>query len=146
MIRCSEFMTHPVQYCAPDESVREVVEIMRAADVGCVPVANYETKLLLGMITDRGLVLKVVGEGRNPNEAKAGEVMSHAGMACTPDTSLDEVIRTMDEHQLHRIPVVDQDNRLVGIISLGDIANRIPRQAVDLLVSVLGPKRVARAS
>ncbi len=145
MIRCSEIMTHPVQYCAPEESIKEVAEIMKAANIGCVPVASYETKLLLGIISERDLVLKVLAEGKHPNEMKAGEVMSHSFITCTPDTSLDEVVRLMGEHQLRRMPVVDQDYRLVGIVSVSDIAERIPPHTMDLLVSVLGANKAGKS-
>jgi CBS domain-containing protein len=94
---------------------------MADIDAGAVPVG--ENDRLVGMITDRDIAVRAVAQGKGP-DAKVREVMSEEVQYCFEDEDLDEVARNMGEIQVHRLPVVNRDKRLVGIVSLGDIARR----------------------
>jgi CBS domain-containing protein len=83
-----------------------------------------ENRKLLGVVTDRDIVLRTLGEGRNLSQVKVGDVMSDDVEAVTADEGLREVIELMGRKQIRRVPVVDRRDRLIGIISMADIANR----------------------
>jgi len=100
--------------------------VMRREDVGPVPVVNDEqSKQLIGIVTDRDLAIRVVAESRDPNHTRVSDVMTTTIFACRPDDDLSSAIKAMEEHQIRRIPVVDGDGRIAGIISEGDVAMRV---------------------
>jgi CBS domain-containing protein len=95
-------------------------------DVGPVPVINDEqSRQLIGIVTDRDLAIRVVAESRDPNHTRVSDVMTPTIFACRPDDDLWTAIKAMEAHQIRRIPVVDEDGRITGIISQGDMAVRI---------------------
>ena len=98
---------------------------MKDEDVGPVPVvADQQTKRLLGIVTDRDLAVKVVAEARQIAAVTVEEVMTRNPVTCHADDDLQKAIDTMEKHQIRRIPVVDDDNRIIGIIAQADIATR----------------------
>ncbi|MFL6214796.1 MAG: CBS domain-containing protein [Blastocatellia bacterium] len=119
-LRCSEIMTKNVTTCGPDSVIRDVADLMEDDNVGSIPVV--ENGRLIGIVTDRDIVCRIIAEGSDTRTVKAREVMSEDIVTCTPDDSVMEAIRKMGEHQIRRIPVCDPNGRLRGIISLGDIA------------------------
>jgi CBS domain-containing protein len=119
-LRCSEIMTKNVTTCGPDSVIRDVADLMEDENVGSIPVV--ENGRLIGIVTDRDIVCRVIAEGLDSRTAKAREVMSEDLVTCTPDDSVHEAIRKMGEHQIRRIPVCDLNGRLRGIISIGDVA------------------------
>jgi CBS domain-containing protein len=109
-----------------DESVVQAARLMKSHNVGSIPVIQNElTRTLVGIVTDRDLALGVVAEGMDPRKATVEEVMTRKVVVCYPDDSLQVALNAMADHQLRRIPVVDYDNRIVGIIAQADIATRI---------------------
>ena len=105
---------------------------MRREDVGAVPVINDEQKKqLIGIVTDRDLAIKVVAEARDPNHTLVQDVMTSTIVVCREREDLSRVIKAMEEHQIRRIPVVDEDGRVVGIISQADVATTFARVATD---------------
>ncbi len=118
-----EIMTRNPRTVFPDTPVRDIAQIMRAESTGIVPVVD-ESGRLRGVVTDRDVVMRTIAEGINPLEATAREVMSDDVEAVTPDESVHDVVHLMGRHQIRRVPVVDRDDRLVGIISLADVATR----------------------
>ncbi|HJQ23977.1 MAG TPA: CBS domain-containing protein [Blastocatellia bacterium] len=120
LLRSSEVMTKNVTTCHLDTVIRDVADMMEDENVGSIPVVDNGR--LLGIITDRDIVCRVIAEGLDTRTAKAREVMSEDIITCTPDDSVIDAIRKMGEHQIRRIPVCDLNGRLRGIISLGDIA------------------------
>ena len=100
--------------------VVEAAKIMKAEDVGSVPVVEGDR--LVGMLTDRDMVVRVVAEGRDPQSTTPGDIASRDLVTVDPDQSLDEAARLMAQHQVRRLPVVEEDGRLVGILSQGDVA------------------------
>lgn len=119
-MKVSDCMTHDVRIAAPSQSLREAATLMAELDVGILPVA--EDDRLVGMISDRDIAVRAVAAGRGP-ETQVQEIMSGSVKYCFMDQTIEEVSRNMGDVQVRRMPVVDRDKRLVGIISLCDIAN-----------------------
>jgi len=119
-MRVSEAMTPEVQIANPDQSIQEAARMMAAIDAGVLPVGDNDR--LIGMITDRDIAVRVVAKGLSP-KTKIRDVMSNDGvMYCFEDEELDEVAHNMGDIKVRRLPVLNRKKRLVGIISLGDIA------------------------
>ncbi|MBK8813960.1 MAG: CBS domain-containing protein [Acidobacteria bacterium] len=121
-VRCSEIMTKSVSTVTPEMSLYEVAKRMKDGDIGVLPVIEGETGKLVGIITDRDIVVRVVAEGKLVRETLVGEVMSRDVYTAKPDDYAFEAIRTMGEKQVRRIPIVDDARILHGIVSIADIA------------------------
>jgi CBS domain-containing protein len=120
-MKVSEAMTRDVKTANPNQSIREAARLMAEIDAGAIPVD--ENDRLVGMLTDRDIAVRAVAQGRGP-ETRVQEIMSSRVLYCFADQSVDEVTRNMGDIQVRRLPVVDRDKRLVGILSLGDLALR----------------------
>ena len=109
-----------------DTSARvvEAARIMRQEDVGPVPVVENGDRLA-GIVTDRDIVLRVVAEGGDPQSTTVGEIMSRDLVTVDPDQPLDEALRLMARHQVRRLPVCEEDGRLVGIVAQADVATEL---------------------
>ena len=124
MSSVSEIMSKYVQVVEPQESLRRAANLMSQLNIGSLPVCAGDR--LMGMLTDRDITVRGVAEGLDPDEACVSDVMSTDLEFCTVDQDADEVMRLMGDKQVRRLPVVDVDNHLVGIVSLGDLALRQP--------------------
>jgi CBS domain-containing protein len=111
-------MTPDPRTVSPNDSIQAAAQIMREEDAGIVPVV--ENGRLVGLVTDRDIVVRAVAQGMPPTE-RVGQIATTEIEAVTPDTSTKEATRIMSEHQVRRLPVVEND-RLVGIVSIGDLA------------------------
>jgi CBS domain-containing protein len=100
--------------------VAEAARFMSSDDVGALPVVEGER--LVGMLTDRDITLRVVAEGKDPQATTVGEVASRDVVSVDPQQELDEALRLMAQHQVRRLPVVEEDGRLVGIVAQADVA------------------------
>jgi CBS domain-containing protein len=120
-----EVMTENPRTVAPDASVAEAARVMKEEDVGSVPVVEGDR--LIGTLTDRDIVVRVIAEGRDPQSTKVREVASTDLVTIDPQQDLDEALRLMARHQIRRVPVVEEDGRLVGIVAQADAA----RQGLD---------------
>ena len=118
-MRVSEAMTREVRVANPTQSIREVAQIMSEIDAGSMPVG--ENDRLVGMITDRDIAIRAVALGKGP-DTPVREVMSKEVKYCYDDEDLEHVAENMGELQVRRLPVVNREKRLVGIVALGDIA------------------------
>ncbi len=118
-MKVSEAMTRDVRITSPDQSIREAARIMAEIDAGVLPVG--ENDRLVGMITDRDIAIRAVAEGKGP-DTSVREVMTQDVKYCFDDEDTDDVARNMADQQVRRFPVVNRDKRLVGILSLGDLA------------------------
>lgn len=107
---------------APSTPVAEVARLMKREDVGSVPVC--ESDRLIGTVTDRDIALRVVAEGKDPQSTKVSDVASTDLVTIDPQQSLDEALRLMAQHQVRRLPVVEEDGRLVGIVAQADVAQQ----------------------
>jgi CBS domain-containing protein len=130
-MRVSECMTREVQIIDPNETIGGAAKAMAKLDAGALPVG--ENDRLIGMITDRDIAIRAVAAGMGPN-AKVSDVMNAEVKYCFDDQEIDEVLRNMGELQVRRLPVLNRDKRLVGIVSLGDLAANGPAgRAADAL-------------
>ncbi len=118
-MRVSEAMSRDVRLASPDQTIRDVAKIMDDIDAGSVPVS--ENDRLVGMITDRDIAVRAVAAGKGP-DTPVREVMSQEVKYCYDDEDLDHVAKNMGDIRVRRLPVVNRDKRLVGIVSLGDLA------------------------
>jgi len=126
MRKCGEVMTMNPACCLPNDTVAKVAQMMRSKDIGPVPIIeNEQTQRLVGIVTDRDLALKVVAEGRDAKTITAAEVMTGKVVTCHAEDDLQKALDAMSEHQLRRIPVVDSDFRIIGIIAQADVATRV---------------------
>jgi CBS domain-containing protein len=112
-------MTRGVEITNPQETIRDAARMMVDCDAGALPVG--ENDRLVGVITDRDIAVRAVAEGKGP-DARVGDVMSAEVKYCFEDDDVDEVLRNMGELQVRRLPVLSRDKRLVGIVSLSDLA------------------------
>jgi CBS domain-containing protein len=119
MQKISEVMSSDVQTISPDATIEEAAQEMRDGDFGLVPVAEDEE--LLGVITDRDIAIRAVAEGKDPSTL-VREIMSEEVVWASEDDSVEDAARIMSDHQIRRLPVVDAEQHLVGIVSLGDFA------------------------
>ena len=115
-----EIMTANPSTVEPDQSVVEAAKIMKQEDAGVVPVT--ENGRLTGMVTDRDIAIRVVAEGKDPQSTTVGEVASKNLVTIDPQQDLDEALRLMAKHQVRRLPVVEEDGRLVGVVAQADVA------------------------
>lgn len=122
-LEARDIMTRDVRSVHPDTNLRDAARIMRDQNTGIVPVVNADD-VLQGVITDRDIVIRSVAEGKNAAQLTAADVMTYDIDAATPDESLVDVVHLMGTKQVRRVPVVDQSDRLVGIISMADVATR----------------------
>jgi len=118
-----EIMTRNPRAAHADSPVTEVARVMRDENTGIVPIVDDDGRLL-GVVTDRDIVVRSIAEGSDPLVMRAGDLMSADVEAATPEESVRDVVRLMGDRQVRRIPVVDQDDVLVGIISMADVATR----------------------
>jgi CBS domain-containing protein len=122
-----EVMTPTVRTVNPQSRLSEIARIMRDENIGAVPVADNDR--LVGMVTDRDIVLRAVAMGGAIEEMSARDVMSPQILYCTEDQSVDDVLKNMGEQQVRRLPVVNGSKRLVGVVSLGDLSGKAPPAA-----------------
>jgi CBS domain-containing protein len=119
-MRIQDAMTSNPRGVETSTPVVEAARLMKSEDVGSLPVLDGER--LVGMVTDRDIVLRVVAEGKDAESTTAGEIASTDLVTVDPQQELDEALRLMAQHQVRRLPVVEEDGRLVGILAQADVA------------------------
>ena len=136
-MRVSEAMTREVRVATPGQSIREVARIMDEINAGSVPVGDNDR--LVGMITDRDIAIRAVGQGKGPDTPVREVMTSETVLYCYEDEDLDHVAKNMSQQQVRRLPVVNRDKRLVGIVSLGNIAQAETKAASKAVKGVTKP-------
>lgn len=139
MKKCRDVMTKDLVTSTPEDTITEAAELMKNEDIGPVLVVdNDDSKTLVGIITDRDIVLKVIADGQDPRTTRVGEVMSKKLVTCRPDDDVDVAIDAMAQFQLRRIPVVEDNMKLVGIISQADVATRVhePEKTAEVVKEI----------
>jgi CBS domain-containing protein len=119
-MQVKDIMTRDVQVVSPDTSVFDAARKMRSFDIGCLPVCKNQR--CVGIFTDRDIVIRGVAEGRNLENTAAGDIMSTNIVHCSEDDDISTVIKLMEDKQLRRILVLDENKYPVGICSVGDVA------------------------
>lgn len=128
MTQIKDVMSPNFKFMAPDSPVAQVAQQMRDMDCGFMPLA--ENDKIVGMITDRDITIRAVAEGKNPAECTARECMTAKTFYCYDDQDIEEVCNNMGEIQVRRLPVVNREKRLVGVVSMGDLAQSASRPNV----------------
>ena len=132
-MRVSEAMTRSVHTCVPESTIQDCARVMAEIDAGVMPVVDQDK--LVGMITDRDIAIRAVGLGKGP-DTPVREVMSNEVKYLFDDQDLLDVAENMGENKLRRMPVVDRSKRLVGILSLGDLAQTQTLAAAEAVSGV----------
>ena len=117
-----DVMTRDVQTVASQDTVQRAAQLMDELNVGAIPV--LDNGKLVGMITDRDITVRSVAVGQDPGTTKVADVMSTDVRTCTADQSVEAVLDTMGDVQIRRIPVLDAQSKVIGIVSLGDVATK----------------------
>ena len=126
MKKCSEVMTRDVVTGTPENTIVEVARLMKTEDIGPVLIVdNEQSKTLVGIVTDRDIVVKVIADGQDVDTTRVGDVMSKKLVTCRADDDVDVAMKAMAQFQLRRIPVVGENMKLLGIISQADVATRV---------------------
>jgi CBS domain-containing protein len=137
-----QVMTKQPTSCVASETVEKVAQQMKTEDVGSIPVIDTrQSNRLIGIVTDRDLVLKVIASGRDPRSTRVEEVMTYNPVTCRETQDVQTVMDTMSEYQIRRIPVLDDQGRLTGIISQADLATRLdnPKKTAQVLEEISKP-------
>ena len=126
-MKIQDVMTADVSFVGPDTPILEIARKMRDGDIGSTPV--IENDRLAGIVTDRDIVVRVIAEGGDFRTKTARDAMSPGILYCYADDSVEAVLDSMGGQQIRRLPVLDRDKRLVGVVSLGDLALSGKRKA-----------------
>ena len=127
-----DLMTKNPSTIEPDKSVADAAKLMRDEDAGIVPIV--EGQKLAGTITDRDIAIRVVAESKDPQSSTVRDVMTSRLVTVDPDQDLDEALRLMAEHQVRRLPVVEEDGKLIGIVAQADIAKHTSDETTGRVV------------
>ena len=135
-----ECMTKNVKICSPNMSLAEAAKLMREGDFGILPVGDHDR--LIGMITDRDIAIRAVAQGKDPLRSYVGEVMTNKVLYCFEDQDINEVAKNLGDNQIRRLPVLNREKRLVGILSLANLAQKgaSPEKIDDALIHITKKK------
>ena len=143
MQKISDFMTRNVQVVRPDESLQRAAQVMDELNVGALPVCDNNG--LVGMITDRDITVRATAAGLS-GDTRVADVMTDHARWCTTEQTVQEAMQQMADVQIRRMPVVDADRRVVGIVSLGDLATRHQGHVAAALRRISDPSMPDRPS
>jgi CBS domain-containing protein len=140
-----DIMTPNPVCCTPDTRLEDVAQMMVRHDCGEIPVVeNEESMRLVGVVTDRDIVCRSLAQGKDPMGMSAKECMSSPCVTVTPETSLEECCKIMEEHQIRRVPVADRGGQCCGMVSQADIARHAPtQQTAEVVKEVSQPNAAA---
>jgi CBS domain-containing protein len=124
-MKVKDMMHKGVECGGPDTAVKLIAGMMRELDVGAIPIAKDGT--LLGMITDRDIAIRCVAAGEDMSRLRAKDVMTQGVVYCLGDQDIEDALRVMEGKQVRRLPVLDDEMEMVGMVSLGDISHALPR-------------------
>lgn len=119
-MKVREAMHRGVEWANPDTPLKEIAKLMRDRDIGAVPIGDNDR--LVGMVTDRDICCGLAGDGFDAGHAKARDVMTKGIHCCSAEDDVQDAIRHMEELKVRRLPVIDENKRMVGMLSLGDIS------------------------
>jgi CBS domain-containing protein len=122
-MKLKDIMTREVEIVSPKDTLKEAAQKMRVRDIGFLPVCDGDE--VLGVVTDRDLILRAIAEGADPKTRIGDDFITKPVVSCFSDEDVEEAARQMEEHQIRRLIILNrEDNRLAGVISLGDIATK----------------------
>lgn len=137
-MKLKEIMTQDVEVIHPDDSLQTAAQKMRDRDIGFLPVCDGDR--LVGVVSDRDIIVRVIAEGMDPKAMIGRDLVTAPVIYCFEDQDVDEAARIMQENQIRRLVILNRDKRLVGVVSLGDLArNRPADRSGEVLQSVSEP-------
>jgi CBS domain-containing protein len=144
-MKISEVMTRKPEVVRPDATIQDAARKMDEFNIGSLPVCDGER--LVGMITDRDITVRVTSAGKAPAECRVSEVMTAEVDYCFEDDSVGDAAERMQQRQIRRLPIVDREKRLVGVLALGDLATDVnkPKKVAATLEKISEPSRPDRA-
>ena len=122
-MKVKEAMHEGVEWRAPDTPIADIAKVMKDSDVGAVPIG--ENDRLVGMVTDRDIACRAVAEARDLSKTTAGDVMTRNVIYCMANEEVQDAIRIMENKQVRRLPVINDEKRMVGMLSLGDLSHAV---------------------
>lgn len=146
-MRAKEIMTREPACCTPDTPAEEAAKLMRDHDCGVIPVVDSEdSKTLVGVVTDRDIALRGVGEGLGPN-APVSKLMTKGPQSCSPEDDVRDVEQVMIAKKVRRVPIIDAAGQLVGIIAQADLARKVgnEQEVGELLEHISQPRKGIRS-
>ena len=147
MARCGDVMTREPACCEPADSIQRIAQLMKSEDVGAVPVVELKTSgKLVGIVTDRDIVVKIVADGKTVEKSTARDAMTNNPLTCREDDDVSQAVARMAERKVRRIPIVDANGALKGIIAQADIATRVHRDTTtgELVEAISEPGTVRK--
>ncbi len=145
MKKCSQMMSRDVACCMASATAQQVAELMKECQIGCVPVVTHtHDKTVIGIVTDRDLTIRVLGERRDPVSTTVKEVMTRQVVTCSSESDLDFALGLMEHHRVRRLPIVNELNQLVGMLTQADLAVKMnePAKTASLMKSLSKPNIV----
>lgn len=142
MKECREVMTKDPICCLPGDTAARVAKLMKTENIGSVPICeDRQNKKLVGIVTDRDLALQIVAESRDAHSTKVEVLMTRQPVTCREDDDLQKALNAMEKNRVRRIPVVDNNGRLVGIIAQADVATRSdePERTAEVVEEISKP-------
>jgi CBS domain-containing protein len=121
-----ELMTRSVESTTPNATLAEAASKMRDRNIGCLPVGDGGG--FVGILTEKDLSTRAIAEGMDPTSTTVGQIMTNGITYCQEDDSIEQALRTMEDRHIHHLPVLDRSNKMVGIVSLSDLALRGPQE------------------
>jgi CBS domain-containing protein len=143
-MKAKDLMTAPVECISPTTGIEGIAERMKTLDVGFLPVC--ENDRIVGTVTDRDIVLRVIANAKNPKELQARDIMTPAAFWCFEDQPAEEVADYMAGREIRRVLVLDSDKRLAGVISIGDLAKRGDQQQAGETIGSIAEAPPAQAA
>jgi len=134
-MKVKDAMHKGVEWVGPDTPVSEVAKRMRDKDIGAIPVG--ENDRLVGMVTDRDIACRAVANGKDLSKTSARDVMTKGIVYCRDSEELDDALRIMEQRKLRRLPVINDRKRMVGMLSLGDVAHSATHELTGEVVSAV---------
>ena len=141
-MQVQQIMQTAIRFAEPNMTIRDAARSMRADNIGALPVS--ENGRLVGMVTDRDIVVRAVAEERSPGDTSVREVMSEGVCYCFEDDDIGQAAGVMAEHQVRRLPVINREKQLVGLIALADLGRSEKNAAQDALRGISEPTDMER--
>lgn len=139
-MQVKEVMHRGVEWVAPETPVPEVAKKMRDLDVGAIPVCDKNR--LIGMVTDRDITCRAVANGRDVSSLTAREVMTEGIVYCRDTEDLEDAIHVMENKQIRRMPAIDENHKMVGMLSLGDVSHAASQQLSGEILRAVSDRHV----
>lgn len=139
MKKCSDVMTNTPVCCLPNDLASQAAQSMKKENIGSIPVIEDEnTKKLIGIVTDRDLALRILADGLDAKSTKVETVMTRKVVTCSPEDDLQKAVDAMSKNQLRRILVVDDENKILGIIAQADVAMHFdhPKKTAEMVKEI----------